>query len=196
MRLSSVVALIAILPTSLVAQGYGGGLGGGLGGRGNRPDYSLGQQSNRNQIPKFATAKELERFNAADALLNEQRKLKLTDEQVTQLTALRATLFEKNADVLVRYDALRRDFVIPKALENNPPSSAVPPTREELAALGQRMRAMIDVFEELKARRPQQDSLVLAVVEASQKERASKALRDQMDDLRKQVPEKPADRKR
>lgn len=191
MRFTRHVLLIAVLvPAPLLAQGMGGmGMGSGVGNRNGR--YDAGLDRGRNALPKFATAKELERFNAADALLGERKKLNLTDEQVAQLTELRAKLFEANADVLVRYDAVRRDYKVPAALEPNASASAQPPSREELAALGERMRAMAAIGDELMARRPEQVAACLALVDETQKKSATKVLKDQTDDLRKQVPELP-----
>ena len=112
MRLSHILVVAMLLPVGLTAQGGYGGYGGPGGRRGG----GVQQTGSRNGgIPKFATAKELEKFNAADALLTDQRKLKLSDSQVTQLTSLRASLYEKNADLLVRYDSVRRNFKPPAA---------------------------------------------------------------------------------
>jgi CHASE3 domain sensor protein len=146
-------------------------------------------------LPKFATAKELERFNAADALLNERRKLRLTDEQVTQLTNLRGTLFERNAGLLVRYDSVRRNFRVPKALEPNAPSGAEPPSPQEMQTLREQMLAMMEIADSLMARRPEQTATVLAVVSDDQKKDAEKELKNQSEDLRKQVPERPRQRR-
>ena len=90
------IVLLVCLASPLMAQ---------FGQPGRRPD---GGQSRvgRNQIPKFATTNELQAFNAADALLKDAGKLKLTEDQVTQLTALRGTLYERNADLIVRYEAI------------------------------------------------------------------------------------------
>ena len=150
---------------------------------------------NRAGLPKFATAKELERYNAADALLNERRKLKLNDEQVTQLTSLRAMLFERNADLLVRYDSVRRNFKVPKALEANAPSSSEPPSPQEMQVLREQMLAMMGIADSLMARRPEQVATVLAVVADAQKREAEKQLKDQSEELRKQVPERPRGRR-
>ena len=189
MRLLSALLVLALVPAAVDAQGRMGGMGGmgGMGSMGGRND-----QRARAGLPKFATAKELERFNAADAVLTEARKLKLTEEQVTQLTTLRATLFEQNARLLVRYDSVRRDFKVPKALDGTPSgASAEPPSREELTALSDQMKVMMDVADELVARRPEQVAACLALLDDSQKGRATDVLKDQGGELRKQVPERP-----
>ncbi len=189
-RFFPTLVLLAVLPSALLAQGMGGmgGMGGGRRGGG----MGGGPPGPRNQMPKFATAKELETFNAADALLKESRKLKLTEDQVTQLTTLRATLYEQNADVLVRYDAVRRDFKIPKALEQaGQGGGGEPPSPEEMSRLREQMLAMVTVHEELMTRRPANVAACLALVDDTQKERATKLLEDQTNDLKKAVPERP-----
>lgn len=192
MRLRSLAFVLTFVPVTLSAQ-YGGM--GGYGGMGRRNPI-IENTGPRRGLPKFATAKELERFNAADALLREANKLKLTEDQVTQLTALRATLYERNSDLLVRYDSVRRDYHPPKELENPSQSSGgTPPTQEEMAHLGEQMRSMMGVAEQLVARRPEQVAQCLALVDESQRERASKVLEDQTDDLKKAVPQRQ-DRRR
>jgi len=190
MRLFPALFVLALVPAAVGAQGGMGGMGrmGGLGGMGGRHEQSPGRAG----LPKFATAKELERYNAADAVLTEGRKLRLTDEQVTQLTTLRATLFEQNARLLVRYDSVRRDFRVPKALDGTQSgASAEPPSREEMMALSDQMKVMMEVADELVARRPQQIAACLALLDDAQKGRAANVLKDQGGELRKQVPERP-----
>ncbi len=197
MRLSHALVLAALLPAPLLAQGMGGmgGMGGmdGRGGMGGRT--GMVQAPTNRGLPKFATAKELERYNAADALLNERRKLKLTDDQVTQLSTLRGTLFERNADLLVRYDSVRRNFRVPKALEANAPSGSAPPTPQEMEVLREQMIAMMQIADSLVARRPEQLATVLALVTDDQKKDAEKELKSQSEELRKQVPERPRNRR-
>ena len=194
MRIRLAIFALALLPAPLLAQGMGGmgGMGGvgGMGGRGG-----MGPSPSSRGLPKFATAKELERYNAADALLAERRKLKLTDEQVTQLTNLRATLFERNAGLLVRYDSVRRNFRVPKALEANASASAEPPSQQEMQTLRAQMIAMMEIADSLMARRPEQASSVLALVGDDQKRDAERELKSQSDELRKQVPERPRARR-
>lgn len=198
MRFARVLLIVVFLPAPLLAQGMGmGGMGGGMGGAGGNGRYDAGRDRvGRNTMPKFATAKELEKFNAADALLRERGRLKLSDVQVEQLSALRARLFETNADLLVRYDAIRRDFKVPAALEANAPASAQSPTREEMSLLGEKMRAMAMIADELMARRPEQVAACLQLVDDSQRNRATDLLKDQTSELRKQVPELPKARGR
>lgn len=189
MRLTHLVLLAALLPAPLAAQGGMGGVGGGgmRGGGGGR----LGGQ--RGGIPKFATAKELEKFNAADAVLQDQRKLKLTEAQVAQLTTLRSQLFEKNADILVRYDSVRRNYKPPAALTDprGPADEGSMPSPEEMSQLRDQMLLMMSLGEQLLDRRPEQVAACLALVDDSQRERATKVLDDQTSDLRKQIPERP-----
>ncbi|MDZ7631996.1 MAG: hypothetical protein U5K74_11800 [Gemmatimonadaceae bacterium] len=187
MRLPALLLLAALLPTPLVAQ-----MGSGMGGMaGRRPDGGMSRMGRPNALPKFATTNELQSFNAAEALLKEGRKLKLTDEQTTQLTALRATLYERNADLMVRYDSVRRNYKIPKELENPNMSGGAMPSPEEMSALGVQMRFMVSIAEQLMQRRPEQVAACLALVDDSQRDRARKLLDDQTDDLKKAVPQRP-----
>ena len=192
MRLAHALLIAALIPAPVVAQGGYGGYGGGPGGRrGGGGDY--GRVGQRNALPKFGTAKELERFNAADALLQDQRKLKLSEAQVTQLTSLRATLYEKNADILVRYDSVRRDYKPPVALTDprGPAAEGSLPSQEELAKLREQMLLMMTLGEQLMDRRGEQLAACLALVDDSQRDRATKVLDDQTSELRKQIPERP-----
>ena len=190
MRLTHLLLIAALLPAPLVAQGGMGGMGGG-GMRGGGGGGRMGSQ--RGGIPKFATAKELEKFNAADALLQDQRKLKLTEAQVAQITTLRSQLFEKNADILVRYDSVRRNFKPPTALTDprGPADEGSMPSPEEMTQLRDQMLLMMSLGEQLLDRRSEQVAACLALVDDSQRERATKVLEDQTSDLRKQIPERP-----
>ena len=189
MRLPHIVLIAVLMPAPLIAQGGLGGVGGG-GFRGGGSGRVGGQ---RGGIPKFATAKELEKFNAADALLQDQRKLKLTETQVARLTALRSQLFEKNADILVRYDSVRRNYNPPAALTDprGPADEGSLPSPEEMTRLRDQMLLMMSLGEQLLDRRPEQVAACLALVDDSQRERATKVLEDQTSDLRKQIPERP-----
>lgn len=186
MRLPSLLFLAALLPAPLMAQF---GQAGGVPGR--RPDGGASRMGRPNALPKFATTNELQSFNAAEALLKEAKKLKLTDEQTTALTALRATLYERNADLMVRYDSVRRVYKVPKELENPAMSGGAMPSQEEMSALGVQMRFMVTIAEQLMQRRPEQVASCLALVDDSQRDRANKVLEDQTNDMKKAVPQRP-----
>lgn len=160
-------------------------------GRAGNPEFDVNRRAG---LPKFATAKELERYNAAEALFNETRKLKLTEAQMTSLGTLRANFYEQNARVLIRYDSVRRNFRVPPALDatkQNAASSAPPPTQEEMQVLSEQMRAMMTIADELMANRPAQIILCLNALDEGQRDQARKVMDDQTKDLRKQVPPLP-----
>ncbi len=186
MRLASLLAVLVLLPAPLAAQF---GQAGAVPGR--RPDGGASRMGRPNALPKFATTNELQTFNAAEALLKESKKLKLTDEQTTALTALRGTLYERNADLMVRYDSVRRVYKVPKELENPAQSSGAMPSQEEMSALGVQMRFMVSVAELLMDRRAEQVAQCLALMDDSQRDRARKVLEDQTDDMKKAVPQRP-----
>lgn len=188
MRLTTSLMLLTLLSVPAGAQG-------GF-GQGRRPDGGASQIGRPNALPKFATTKELETFNPADALLRDAQKLKLTESQSEQITALRATLYERNADLMVRYDSVRRVYRVPKSLESPGQSDGTLPSQAELSALGVQMRFMVSIAEQLMARRPDQVALCLALVDESQRDRARKVIADQTDDLKKAVPQRPEQRGR
>lgn len=187
MRFVNAVLILALLPTPVFAQGGYGGYPGRRGGG------DFGRVGQRQSLPTFATAKELEKFNAADALIQEQRKLKLTEAQITQLTSLRATLYEKNADLLVRYDSVRREYKPPASLSDarGPADPGALPSQEEMAKLRDQMLLMMSIGEQLMERRPDQVATCVALVDDSQRDRATKVLDEQTKELRKQIPERP-----
>jgi hypothetical protein len=187
MRLLPALLLTTCLAAPLHAQMGMGGMGG------RRMDGGMGQMG-RNALPKFATTNEMQTFNAADALLKDAGKLKLTEAQVTALTSLRGALYERNADLMVRYDSVRRNFKIPKALESPNQSDGTMPSQQEMAALGEQMRFMVNIAEQIAARRPEQIAQCLAVLDPSQHDRANKVLADQSDDLKKATPHLPTRR--
>ena len=84
MRFVNAVLILALIPTPVLAQGGYGGYPGRRGGG------DFGRVGQRQGLPTFATAKELEKFNAADALIQEQRKLKLTEAQMKDVKKYRA----------------------------------------------------------------------------------------------------------
>ena len=188
MRLTTSLLLLAALSGPAFAQG-------GF-GQGRRPDGGASQIGRPNALPKFATTKELETFNPAEALLKDAQKLKLSEEQTAQIGALRATLYERNADLMVRYDSVRRVYRVPKSLESPGQSDGTLPSQEEMSALGVQMRFMVSIAEQLMARRPEQVALCLALVDDSQRDRARKVIEDQTDDLKKAVPQRPGQRGR
>jgi hypothetical protein len=166
----------------------GGARGGGRGGMPSRPS-----------IPKFPTAKELEEFNAANVLLKEKKKLKLTDEQLTLVSALQAKLYERNGDLLARYDSVRRDFK-PPTMPDGPPSGGGPgmppgqggrsgaPDDAAMKVTMEQMRVMTDVGQALIVRRPQDAEDCLLILDESQRERGRKILDEQTKDLKKRIP--------
>ncbi|MBL0170495.1 MAG: hypothetical protein IPP90_07125 [Gemmatimonadaceae bacterium] len=216
MNFRILVLVVALAPIAVTAQG---GMGGGMGGRprGGPPGGMAGGRTST--APKFPTAKELEPFNAALALLDERKKLKLTDTQIEQLTLLKARLYERNADLLARYDSVRRDFKPPKLPQDmsgppggmgggmggppgggppggGPPGGGAPgggamPSEKEMALMSEQMRVMTEIGDALLQRRPADVADGLALVDDGQRERATKILDEQSKDLRKTLPKMP-----
>ncbi len=210
--LANVMLLHSTATTVRAQGGMGGGMGGppgGMGGRGMAPMPRGGA------MPKFATAKELEAFNAAEALLRDKKSLKLTDAQLDSLSALRARLFERNADLIARYDSVRRDFKPPRPPEgmSGPPGGGMggppgggmggppgggmggppagggaAPDDKKMAVTMQAMKVMAEIGDALVERRPADVASCLALVTDEQRDRATKVLDAQTASLRKAVP--------
>ncbi|MES2523186.1 MAG: hypothetical protein V4617_10835 [Gemmatimonadota bacterium] len=58
----------------------------------------------------FPTTKQFASFNTSRALLDQRKKLKLTEEQVNALTALEAVITARNAELVASYDSVFRVY--------------------------------------------------------------------------------------
>lgn len=185
-RHALIVALFT-LPCVAVAQR---GMDGSPGGRRDRAAEFEGLRNTR--IPDFPRAKELEAFNAAQALLDDAGKLKLTDEQMARLKDLRATLYEHNAEVLGRYDAVRRAYDPPKANKNAAGDGARDPSAApDFALLYMQIRQMAELGDALVANRAADTDACLQLVTEPQRAAAEKLLNKQTKKLRGQFPRIP-----
>jgi hypothetical protein len=114
--------LAFILPISVasVATAQIGGMGGigrgGMGGMGGRRGGGMrgGRAGNMDEAMKFPPASELQKFNPAQFLMDKRKDLKLTDLQMDTLKALRQRIFERNGDLMARYDSIQRDYTPPR----------------------------------------------------------------------------------
>jgi hypothetical protein len=115
------LALSLMVAGSADAQrGMGGGGMGGM-GRGGMGGGRRGGGSNmdREQEIKFPSASDLQKLNPAALIVDKRKKVSLDDGQVTALTAIRSKIYERNADVLARYDSIRKDYKPPKAQDRD-----------------------------------------------------------------------------
>ena len=203
-RLIMLTAMVLVaVPAS--AQ-VGGGLGGmgGMGGMGERGGRSGGRggmggpggmtRGARTSNMKYPTAKSLEAFNPADALLDKHKKLKLTDMQQDQLKGLRQQIFERNAPMLASYDALQRDFR-PHAFdprgerEQSPASDSV--RRTEMMQARQ-LRLLVDSL--MDRRRADVHDVLSVMADESQRKQAAELLDKQDVKFDKEFPSPPAQR--
>ena len=112
---SFVILALLVLPSLAVAQ-RGGGMGGigGMGGRGGGGGMGGGRRGNAGNMDrepaKFPAATELQKFNPAELLLDKRKKLSLSDAQVTELTKVRQSIYDRSAPVLAGYDSVQRAY--------------------------------------------------------------------------------------
>lgn len=179
-----VAALLMLTPALLTAQmggmggmgggrrgdsGMGGGRNGEMMGSGNRPDQ------------KLATAKEIEKLNPAALLIDKRKKLSLTDSQVTALHALEMKIYERNGDLLARYDSVRQAMApAPKSSDDATPQQSAD---RQLA-----MQVMRKTLEQLMDRRRTDIAETLELVPENAKKKAAGLLDDQDQDLGKLMP--------
>jgi len=179
-KMSRSLALFALcaLPMTLAAQGgmggmggmgggRRGGMGGGRGGMGGQP--GMGTRA----APKFPTAKSLEELNPAALLVDKHKKLKLDDSTVTALEALKARIFERNSDLMAKYDSLQRNYRPPTPPSRESQGSAPDTTRRDAFVQMQALRFTLD---QLSERRHTDMKESLALVPEAQKEEAAKLL--------------------
>ena len=196
LRFAATIALLT-LPTLASAQfggtgGMGGmgGRGGGMGGGGMRGGAGGGQRA-----PEFVQAKDLEKLNVAETFLDEAKKLHLSDAEKERLTTLRTTLAARNADLIARYDSVRKDFKPPRmggggmrggfggGMGGRGESDQEVVARD--SAMMQ-MRTMTDLTEELLARRERDVYEALDLIH----EAARRDARDKIDETARKIREK------
>lgn len=138
-----VVVLLAATPALATAQRGMGGMGGGRGGRRNGGD----QSARREEPVKFPSAGELQRYNPAGLLVDNKKRLSLSDSQVAGLTALRGRIYSRNADLLARYDSARNDYRPPNTRDRD--TSAAQDSVRRAAMAGDRLlRSLLDSLRE------------------------------------------------
>jgi hypothetical protein len=168
--------------------GRGGGMGGGMRG-GERP-----------RAPEFVKAKDLEKLNVAETLLDEAKKLHLTDAEKAQLTTLRTTLAARNADLIARYDSIRKDFKPPKMGGGGMRGGfggfggGMGGGREDDREVAARdsamlqMRTMTDLTEELLNRREQDATEALALIHEEARPDGRAKIEEQARNIREKLP--------
>jgi len=178
--LSVAVFVVCALPVTVSAQGGmgggmsgggggggRGGMGGGRGGMGGPP--GMGSRS----APQFPTAKKLEELNPAELLIEKQKKLKLADSTVVALGALRQAIFERNSDLMSRYDSLQHAYRPPTQGSREDRGAEPDSTRRQAGLQMQQLRVTLDQLSE-RRRTDMRESL--ALVPETSREEAAKLL--------------------
>ena len=177
------LALLLLVPLSVThAQrgGRGGGGGGGASGRGGGRGGAMGRG---NEAARFPKASDLKRFNPAELLASEKKKLTLSDMQVASLTTLKQTINDRNAAFLAHFDTLEQAYK---------PDPVPPPYGRDKDELNQAkvLRAMIDT---LQVRRLLDVADAIAVVtDDNARLLAAQFLMKQEADFRSRLPLPPA----
>ena len=203
MRFRFGAALTAlVIPALLAGQGGMGGMGGMGGGRGGGRMGDMGDMGDRGGPPnaqKLATLKEIEALNPAQLLIDKRKKLSLADSQVAALKLLQGRIYERNADLLVSYDSIRKEIKIPDGPaggggmgggRGGPPSGGggASMSDEEMAALKSRMQALMAVTKQLRARRQVDVAETLTLVGHDQLKKANELLVSQTEEFDSLLP--------
>jgi hypothetical protein len=166
----------------------------------------MARGSSRQPNLKFPSAKTLQEYNPAALLLDKHKKLKLTDAQQEHLKALRLQIFERNANLLARYDSVQREYQPPQATapragggfggggrgRGGPPEPAADSIRREAMRPMIRLRQLADSLEE--RRRTDVRDVLGVLTDAAQRKRAAEYLDKQDIEFSKQFPALPQPR--
>ncbi|MGH7655637.1 MAG: hypothetical protein ACREN6_13335 [Gemmatimonadaceae bacterium] len=175
-RLVPVVFLLAALPSLTLAQA-------GRGGRG-RGDGKADKYAPTNDLPKYPGAVELQKFNPVALLIDQRKKMSLTDAQVTALRPLQAKIYERNGDLVARYDSVQRIY---NPLNANDASSLRGDSTRTRAL--QQTIIMNAVFDTLMTRRETDDGDALGLItDEKQKKKAAEILDKQDESFAKLLP--------
>ena len=178
MRVRVIPALLILmtLPTLALAQG-------GRGGRG-RGDNKGDKYLPTNDLPKYPAAVELQKFNPVVFLIDQRKKMSLSDSQVTRLRPLQSAIYERNADLLARYDSVQRIY----KPENANDASNLKADSVRIRSLQQTL-IMNSVLDSLMMRRQNDDLDALALIaDDKQKKKAAELLDKQDADFARLMP--------
>ena len=179
--LGSLALSLMVAGSADAQRGMGGGGMGGM-GRGGLGGGRRGGGSNmdREQEIKFPSASDLQKLNPAALIVDKRKKVSLDDGQVTALTAIRSKIYERNADVLARYDSIRKDYKPPKAQDRDRTGSTSETDSVRVASLNQ-MRTLRQLLDTLSARRTADVRDVLDFLTDDKQHRAAVELLNEQD---------------
>jgi hypothetical protein len=176
-RLAIAVLFLAAVPTFALAQP-------GRAGGGGRNDPKGDKYAPTNDLPKYPGAVELQKFNPVALLIDQRKKTALTDSQVTMLRALQTKIYERNGDLVARYDSVQRLY---NPLNANDASSLRGDSTRTRSL--QQTVVMNAVFDTLMTRRQTDDSDALALLtDPKQKKKAAEILDKQDESFAKLMP--------
>lgn len=164
----ALVLLLASLPTLASAQAGRGGRGRGDG----KPD----KYAPTNDLPKYPAASELQKFNPVALLIDQRKKTALTDSQVTVMRRLQSTIYDRNSDLVARYDSVQRIYNPTNANDASDPKADSVRTRSLL-----QVQVMNAVFDTLMTRRERDDGDALALITDEKQKKKAADLLDKQD---------------
>jgi hypothetical protein len=167
-RLTPSLLLLAALPVLALAQP-------GRGGRG-RGDSKTDKYAPTNDLPKYPAAVELQKFNPAVFLIDQRKKLALSDSQVAVLHGLQSRIYERNADFLARYDSVQRIY----KPENANDASSLKADSVRMRSLQQTL-VMNAALDSLMTRRQDDDLDALALIADDKQKKKAAELLDKRD---------------
>lgn len=176
-RLASVVLLLGAASSLALAQP-------GRAGGGGRDDPKGDKYAPTNDLPKYPGAVELQKFNPVALLIDQRKKMALTDSQVATLRPLQTKIYERNGDLVARYDSVQRLY---NPLNANDASSLKGDSTRTRSL--QQTIVMNAVFDTLMTRRQTDDSDALALItDEKQKKKAAEILDKQDENFAKLMP--------
>ena len=171
------VILVAAIPSLAMAQG---GRGRGGGDNNGKPD----KYAPTNDLPKYPAAAELQKYNPVVLLIDQRKKMPLSDSVVAALHPLQTTIYVRNADLLARYDSVQRIY---NPLNANDASSLKADSVRTRSV--QQTIIMNAVLDSLMSRRQNDDTDALALIpDEKQKKKAAELLDKQDADFAKIFP--------
>ena len=176
-RVLPALFLLAMMPAVVIAQA-------GRGGRGGNNDNKPDKYAPTNDLPKYPGAAEIQKVNPVAMLIDQRKKMPLSDSTVALLTALRSVVYERNSDLMARYDSVQRIY----KPENANDASSLKADSVRTRSLQQTL-VMNAALDSLMSRRQNDDLDALALItDDKQKKKAADLLDKQDADFAKLLP--------
>jgi hypothetical protein len=135
-------------------------------------------------MAKYPAAAELQKYNPVVVLIDQRKKLSLSDSLVAVLRELRGRIYERNGDLLGSYDSVQKLYKPENANDASSPAA----DSARVRALGQ-TQFMNAILDSLMQRRQADDLDALALIpDAKEKKDAAEMLDKQDADFAKLMP--------